>query len=156
MIAKAVEASSFNLLLVEDHLVQARLVEAAFATTAIVGRVHWVKDGVDALAFMRQMDYYRHKPIPDIVLLDIHMPRKNGWDVLQEAKADTTLCSIPIVMFSTACERHNVQRAYECGANMFVPKPEDVPRLREVLIALYKFWSEVCLLPNAVSKAPAA
>ncbi|MEO5336159.1 MAG: response regulator [Magnetospirillum sp. WYHS-4] len=139
-----------EVLLVEDNAGDARLVEEAFREWRMVNRLHRVIDGVEAMAFLRGEPPYAGMPKPDLVLLDLNLPRKDGREVLLEMKSDPVLRSIPVVALTTSTDHEDVDACYQIGANAYVSKPLDFAEFFNALSALRSFWFSVVTLPDGL------
>ncbi|EJN57192.1 hypothetical protein HSB1_45780 [Halogranum salarium B-1] len=128
------------MLLVEDDLATSRLVEEAFAEVNERTSLHVTQDGVDALDFLYQRGNHASAPKPNLVLLDLGLPRKNGKSVLKELKETTTLSHIPVVVFSDSTAEQDVDDAYTLGANAYVRKPGHFPDILTVVEDINDFW----------------
>jgi CheY-like chemotaxis protein len=127
-----------DLLLVEDNPADVRL--AAELLRPGGTRLHVVADGTEALAFLRRLGPWAGAPRPDLVLLDLNLPRRHGLEILQEIKADPTLVGIPIVVLTTSDSAADVERCYASGAAAYVVKPLGLAEFREVIRAIESFW----------------
>ena len=137
-----------DVLLVEDDPGDVLLIEEAFADNKVRNRLHVVSDGVDALAFLRQEGEYAEMPRPDLILLDLNLPRKDGREVLAEVKADEQLSTIPVVVLTTSKAEEDVLRSYKLHANAYVTKPVDFDRFIEVVRQIDEFFVTVVKLPQ--------
>ena len=133
-----------EILLVEDNPADVRLAQEAFKDARVANRLHVARDGVEALSMLR--DATGAVPRPDLILLDLNLPRKDGREVLQDIKHDEVLRHIPVVIFSTSQSEQDVARSYRLGANAFVTKPVDVDRFFQVIRALEQFWLDTARL----------
>ncbi|MCA9149368.1 MAG: response regulator [Planctomycetales bacterium] len=140
-------ARPIEILLVEDNDADAFLTQKAFDGNRIINRVHRVEDGVNALAYLRHQDPYIDAVRPDLILLDLNMPRKNGREVLKEIKNDPDLRRIPVVVFTTSDDEKDVFDSYEQQANSYITKPVDLEKLREVLQKMKEYWFSIVKLP---------
>lgn len=138
-----------EVLLVEDDDDDARLTEKAFESDAQFHNFHRAEDGVQALGFLRREDAFANAPRPDLILLDLNMPRKSGREVLKEIKEDPELLRIPIVVLTTSDDERDIAFSYDQQANSYVTKPVDLHALREVLKAVMDYWFSVVRLPPA-------
>lgn len=138
-----------EILLVEDNVEEAEWTQQALRESKVRNRIHWVEDGEQAMAFLRRKAPYTDAPRPDLVLLDIYMPRKNGQEVLQEVKADPELKRIPVVIMTSSDDDREIVRAYEHHANCYVTKPIDLDKFMEVVRSIEDFWLTVVRLPAA-------
>ena len=136
-----------DVLLVEDDAGDVLLIEEAFADNKVRNRLHTVSDGVEALQFLRREGPYADAPQPDLVLLDLNLPRKDGREVLAEVKADETLQHIPVVVLTTSKAEEDVLRSYKLHANAYVTKPVDFDRFIEVVRQIDEFFVTVVKLP---------
>jgi CheY-like chemotaxis protein len=137
-----------DVLLVEDDPGDVLLIEEAFADNKVRNRLHSVSDGVDALAFLRQAGDYVEAPRPDLILLDLNLPRKDGREVLAEIKSDPELKQIPVVVLTTSKAEEDVLRSYKLHANAYVTKPVDFDRFIEVVRQIDEFFVTVVKLPS--------
>ena len=135
-------------LLVEDDPGDVVLVTEAFEHNKVHNDLHTVADGVEALQFLRQEPPYADAPVPDLVLLDLNLPRKDGREVLEEVKADERLRRIPVVVLTTSKAEEDVLRSYDLHANAYVTKPVDFDRFIEVVRQIDEFFVSVVKLPN--------
>jgi two-component system, chemotaxis family, response regulator Rcp1 len=139
-----------EILLVEDNPGDARLTLEALKEGKIRNNLHHVVDGVEALAFLRREGRYAGKvPAPDIVLLDLNLPKKDGRQVLSEMKADEALKLIPVVVLTTSEAEQDILRSYELHANCYVTKPVDLEKFISIVRAIEDFWLAVVKLPSA-------
>ncbi len=136
-----------EVLLVDDDPAVARLTREALRDVSCPPWVHTVPDGVAALAFLRRAGPYADAPRPDVVLLDLHMPRKGGHEVLAEMKADPALRRIPVVVLSTSNDERDVLAAYDRQANCYVVKAGDFDRFCADMEAFASFWLSGATLP---------
>jgi CheY-like chemotaxis protein len=137
-----------EVLLVEDDPGDVLLIREAFGDHKLANRLHVVADGVEALAFMRQQGEHADAPRPDLVLLDLNLPRKDGREVLAEVKRDDALRSIPIVVLTTSQAEEDVLRSYDLHANAYVTKPVDFDRFIGVVRQIDEFFVSVVKLPT--------
>ena len=128
---------------------QAEWTQQALRDSKVRNRVHWVENGEQAMSFLRQEGPFAAAPRPDLVLLDIYMPRKNGQEVLQEIKDDPRLRRIPVVIMTSSDDEREIMRAYERHANCYVTKPLDMDKFMEVVRSIEDFWLTVVRLPAA-------
>lgn len=141
-------APPLQVLLVEDDPADATLVEDAFAAQRLPSRLHHVSDGVEALAFLRHQEPYADAPRPDLVLLDLNMPRLDGREVLAEVKQDDALKAIPVVVFTTSSLDADVLTSYGAHANAYIPKPIDLDEFERAIAEVRSFYGEVATLPG--------
>ena len=136
-----------DFLLVEDNPGDVRLTQEALRDAKIRNRVSVVEDGVEALAFLRRQGRYAEMPRPDVILLDLNLPRKDGREVLAEIKADPDLRRIPVVILTTSEAEEDILRAYNLNANCYVTKPVDFQQFVKVIHSIEDFWLSVVKLP---------
>lgn len=138
-----------EILLVEDNPGDARLTMEAFKEASVPNRLSHVPDGVEALAFLRRQGKYAQASRPDLILLDLNLPRKDGREVLAEVKADDHLKRIPIVVLTTSQAEDDIAKAYSLHANCYVTKPVDLNQFLRVIKAIEDFWLTLVSLPTA-------
>jgi CheY-like chemotaxis protein len=137
-----------EVLLVEDDPGDVLLIREAFEDNKVANRLHVVADGVEALDFMRRQGVHAEAPRPDLVLLDLNLPRKDGREVLAEVKRDEALRTIPVVVLTTSQAEEDVLRSYDLHANAYVTKPVDFDRFIGVVRQIDQFFVSVVKLPN--------
>jgi two-component system, chemotaxis family, response regulator Rcp1 len=136
-----------EILLVEDNPGDERLTREALKEGKVYSNLHWVKDGVEAIDFLRRKGKYQGAPRPDIILLDLNLPKKDGREVLQEIKNDDELKRIPVVVLTTSKAEEDVLRTYNLHANCYVTKPVDLEKFIVVVKSIDVFWLTVVTLP---------
>jgi CheY-like chemotaxis protein len=136
-----------EILLAEDNPGDVKLTKKALEQGKLVNNLHVVTDGVETMAYLRNEGEYADTPRPDLILLDLNMPRKGGKEVLQELKADDDLKRIPVVVLTSSDAEEDVVRSYELHANAYLTKPVDFDGFLEVIDTLEEFWLEVVKLP---------
>lgn len=137
-----------EILLIDDDPVDVRLTTEQLANSKLRNRVAWAKDGVDALAYLRREGDYADAPRPDLILLDLNMPRMDGHHFLTEIKNDPDLSPIPIVVVTTSDEDADIIESYRLHANAYVTKPIGLEQMGKVVRAIEGFWFEVVQLPS--------
>jgi CheY-like chemotaxis protein len=137
-----------DVLLVEDSAAEARLAQEAFIETQFPGQLHMAADGIQALDFLRRQGSYPDAPRPDLVLLDLNLPRKDGREVLREMKSDAELRRIPVVVLTTSVAPSDIERAYELFANCYVHKPLELEGFIEIVKAIHHYWVQTAELPS--------
>ena len=142
-----------EILLVEDSPSDAELTLEALKDFKVRNRVSVVKDGVQALQFLRREGPYTRAPRPDLIMLDLNLPRKDGREVLADIKTDDRFKMIPIVVLTTSRAEPDVQRAYELSANCYITKPVDFNQFLEVVRSIESFWLYIVTLPLAPESA---
>lgn len=140
-------AEPIEILLVEDNPGDARLAQEALRDSKILNNLHLVKDGVEAMEFLRCQGRYRAAVRPDIILLDLNMPKKDGREVLAELKEDEDLRRIPVVIMTTSSAETDVINAYDLHANCFITKPIDLDQFMAIVQQIESFWLNVVRLP---------
>jgi two-component system, chemotaxis family, response regulator Rcp1 len=143
-----VNVKPIELLLVEDSEPDVRLTMEALREAKVKNRLSVVEDGVEAIAFLRREGQYADAPRPDLILLDLNLPRKDGRQVLKEIKDDVSLRRIPVVILTTSKNEEDVLRAYDLHANCYITKPVDFNRFMEVVKSIEDFWLTVVRLPD--------
>jgi chemotaxis family two-component system response regulator Rcp1 len=136
-----------EILLVEDNPGDERLTREALKEGKVYSNLHWVKDGVDAMEFLRRQGKHASAPRPDIILLDLNLPKKDGREVLQDIKNDPELKRIPVVVLTTSKAEEDVLRTYNLHANCYVTKPVDMEKFIVVVKSIDVFWLTVVTLP---------
>jgi chemotaxis family two-component system response regulator Rcp1 len=129
-----------EILLVEDSPTDVLLAEEAFESSRIVHRLHVVTDGVEAMAFLRKEGKHHEASRPDLILLDLNLPKKDGREVLAEIKIDEKLRRIPVVVLTTSKSEVDVQKAYGLRANCYIVKPVDFEKFASVVRSIENFW----------------
>lgn len=137
-----------EILLVEDSATDILMTQEALNEAKLLTTLHIVEDGVSALAFLRQTGPYASAPRPDLILLDLNLPRKNGRELLAEIKDDPHLQQIPVVVLTTSNAEEDIARAYNLHANCYVVKPLDFTRFAEVIRSIRHFWFTIVTLPS--------
>jgi CheY-like chemotaxis protein len=142
------QSRSVEILLVEDNPDDVDLTVEAFKENGTHSRLHVVEDGVEALAFLRRQGPYSEAPRPNLVLLDLNLPRKSGYEVLKEIKEDPTLRHIPVVVLTTSSAENDVLLSYELAANCFITKPVELDAFLAVVRSVDRFWRDIATLPR--------
>jgi len=145
---RALPSNCAQILLVEDNPGDARLTREVFAEGRITNHLHVASDGVEAIRFLRREGPYRDKPRPDLILLDLNLPKKDGREVLAEIKADAALQSIPVVVLTTSAADQDVDNTYRLHANSFITKPVDLDQFIAVVRSIETFWLTIVRLPH--------
>jgi chemotaxis family two-component system response regulator Rcp1 len=138
----------FEILLVEDDSGDVELTRTALESSKIYANVNVVSDGVKALQFLRQEGIYQNSPRPDLVLLDLNMPLKDGRQVLKEVKNDPALKLIPVVVLTTSADEIDVIKSYNLGCNCYATKPVDFKQFMKIVKEIEEFWFTVVKLPT--------
>jgi len=143
----AMAAREFHILLVEDNPGDARLTLEAFREVREGTRLSHVHDGSEALDFLRRHGVFTGAAKPDLILLDLNLPRKDGREVLAEIKSDARLRHIPVVILTTSSAESDVGRAYDLKANCYVQKPPQFDAFQQVVRCIDEFWIGTALVP---------
>jgi CheY-like chemotaxis protein len=136
-----------HILLVEDSPEDVLLTREALKDAKVANELHVAEDGEQAMAFLRREGQYREAPRPDLVLLDLNLPRKHGREVLSEIKEDPSLRRVPVVILTTSASDEDILTAYDRHVNAYVRKPVDLDRLVEVVLSIEHFWLGIISLP---------
>ena len=144
-------SSPIEILLVEDSPGDARLTIEALKEAKVLNHISIAEDGVEAMAFLRQEGEHAGAPRPDLILLDLNLPRKDGREVLAEVKADKSLALIPVVVLTTSQAEQDIAKSYQLHANCYITKPVDLDQFMEVIKAVESFWLTVVRLPTGES-----
>lgn len=139
--------NTIELLLVEDNPADIDLTMETLELAKIRNRLHVVTDGVEALQFLRRQGDYTRAIRPDLILLDLNLPRKDGREVLQELKGDPELRTIPVVVLTSSDAEKDVIKTYNLGANCYITKPVDLDQFADVVKSIEEFWFVVVKLP---------
>ena len=143
-----------EILVVDDNPGDVQLIVEAFQDVKLSNHLHSVGDGVEALAFLRREGPYQGVARPDLVLLDLNLPKKDGRAVLEEIKADPDLGQIPVVILTTSRHEADVLRAYQLKANCYITKPVDFNQFINVIQAIDQFWFSIVTLPAQQTYRP--
>ena len=136
-----------EILLIEDSPADILLTREAFEESRILNTLHVAEDGVQAMDFLHRRGVYASVPRPDLILLDLNLPRKNGREVLAEIKADSELKKIPIVVLTTSSAEEDILKAYDLNANCYVVKPVGFDSFMQAMQSIRHFWFSVVTLP---------
>jgi two-component system, chemotaxis family, response regulator Rcp1 len=142
--------NTIEILLVEDNAGDVELTREAFLEGRIANRLHVARDGIEALEMLKDKTLR-----PDIVLLDLNLPRKSGLEVLGEIKDDPVLCTIPVVILTTSRDEMDIAKSYRAHANCYITKPVDFNKFIQIVRSLEDFWLTVVRLPNKEAILPA-
>lgn len=138
-----------EILLIEDNPGDVRLTMEALKDAQVANHLHVVRDGVEAMEFLHRNGQYAGAPRPDLILLDLNLPRKDGRQVLKEIKSDDTLRRIPVVVLTTSRAEEDILKAYDLSANCYITKPVDLDQFTQVMQAIEVFWFTVARLPKS-------
>jgi CheY-like chemotaxis protein len=137
-----------EILLVEDNAGDVGLIEEVFEEAKIKNNIHVAEDGEEAMKYLNGKGKFQGSPRPDIILLDLNLPKKDGREVLREIKEDSNLKNIPIIVLTTSNAEKDILRAYELHANAYVTKPLDFDQFIKVVGSIVNFWLEIVRLPS--------
>lgn len=138
-----------NFLLVEDNPGDVRLTQEALKSHKVQNNLHVVTDGEEAMAFLRKQGKYKDAPRPDIILLDLNLPKKDGREVLAEIKSDQNLKTIPVVIISSSEAEQDIIKSYDLNANCYVTKPVNFDQFIKVVQSINEFWLTIVKLPGS-------
>jgi CheY-like chemotaxis protein len=141
-------SSGWNILLVEDNPGDVRLMKEALKDGSVEKHLSVVENGEEAIEFLRRRGRYSDAPVPDLIFLDLNLPKKDGREVLAEIKQDEDLRKIPIIVLTTSEAERDVVRVYDLHANCYVRKPVDLDRFMSVVKACETFWLSIVRLPS--------
>jgi len=138
-----------DFLLVEDNPGDVRLTQEALKNHKVQNNLHVVTDGEEAMDFLRRQGKHKNAPRPDIILLDLNLPRKDGREVLAEIKSDPDLKTIPVVIITSSEAEQDIVKSYNLNANCYVTKPVDLDQFIKVVQSINDFWLTIVKLPSA-------
>jgi len=138
-----------KLLLVEDDLGDSDLIEEAFEDSTYPIKLTLVRDGIQAIAYLRREDKYANAPLPDLILLDLNLPRMGGHEVLKTIKSDANFKHIPVIVLTTSDSQEEILTAYKSGANCYLCKPLGLQEFIELVRTIENYWFTVVKLPIA-------
>lgn len=138
-----------EILLIEDNPGDARLTQEALKDGKVRNILHIVYDGEEATDFLFKRNQYKNAPRPDLIILDLNLPKKNGQEVLAEIKADDSLRSIPVIILTISKQEQDIIRSYNLHANCFIIKPIDLNQFFEVIKSIEDFWLTLVKLPKS-------
>ena len=144
---KRVDALAVDILLVEDNPGDVRLTKEALKDAKVLNEVYVAKDGVEAMEFLTKKGKFKEAPVPDMILFDLNLPRKDGREVLAEIKKDPKLKHIPVIILTTSKADEDIIKTYNLHANAYITKPVDLNRFVEIIHALEEFWFTIVKLP---------
>ncbi len=136
-----------DILLVEDNPGDVRLAQEALKDSKVRNNMYIVGDGVEAMEFLRHQGKYSNSPRPDLILLDLNLPRKSGREVLAEVKSDKSLKRIPVVVLTVSRDEQDILKAYDLHANCFITKPLDFEQFIKITQMIEEFWLTIVKLP---------
>ncbi len=137
-----------EILLVEDSPSDADLTIETFSESKILNNLHWVENGIEAMNFLMKRGKYINAVRPDLILLDLNLPKKNGMEVLEEIKKTSELKTIPIVILTTSSAEEDIWKSYNFHANSYITKPVDLDQFMHIVKSIENFWLTVVKLPH--------
>ncbi|MBW4687456.1 MAG: response regulator [Komarekiella atlantica HA4396-MV6] len=137
-----------TIFLVEDNKADVRLIQEALKNSSVSYKVVTVRDGIDAMAYLRQEGEYADAPRPDLILLDLNLPKKDGREVLAEIKADPTLKRIPVVVLTTSKNEDDIFHSYNLHVNCYITKSRNLNQLFQIVKSIEDFWLCTVTLPS--------
>ncbi|MFH1702437.1 MAG: response regulator [Nitrospirota bacterium] len=145
-----IEASGkpIEILLVEDSPGDVRLTQEVLKEAKVLNQLHVVGDGAEAMTFLRREGKYTNSPRPDLILLDLNLPKKDGREVLGEIKSDENLRRIPVVILTISKSEEDVFKSYDLHANCYITKPVDLDQFLKVVKSIEEFWLTIVKLPE--------
>jgi two-component system response regulator len=143
-----IQTRPIQILLVEDSPSDAKLTISALKLAKVANELHHVEDGVQAMEFLRRQGKYEKSPRPDLILLDLNLPRKDGREVLKEMKEDPEYTNIPVIVLTTSNAEKDVLHSYQLHCNCYVTKPVNFDRFLECVRSIEHFWLSVVVLPS--------
>jgi CheY-like chemotaxis protein len=148
MMANQTQTKQIEILLVEDNEGDVGLVEEVFQEAKIMNNLHVADDGEEAMLFLHKKGQFSGVPCPDIILLDLNLPKKDGREVLKEIKEDDNLKRIPVVVLTTSKAEEDILKSYDLHANSYITKPVDFDQFIKVIKSIENFWLDVVKLPS--------
>ncbi|MFH1454607.1 MAG: response regulator [Armatimonadota bacterium] len=145
---KLINGDLLSILLVEDNPADVRLTMEALKTSRIRNNIDVVNDGEEAMAYLKKEGKYKDVSTPDLILLDLNLPRKDGREVLKEVKEDDNLKRIPVVVLTTSRAEEDIIKAYEYQANSYIAKPVDFKNFLKIVHSIENFWFNFVKLPK--------
>lgn len=143
------ESKPIDILLVEDNPGDMRLTEEALKDGKVQNRLYKVENGLEAMSFLRQEGKYEGVARPDLILLDLNLPLKDGREVLEEIKSDQELKLIPVIVLTTSSAESDILKTYDLHANAYITKPVDLDQFIKVVGTIEEFWLSVVKLPGS-------
>lgn len=138
-----------ELLLAEDNEDEIILFSEALSDSKIRNvKLNFVRNGEEAIRYIRQMDPYEERPVPDLLILDLNMPKKNGYEVLAEIKSDEKLKALPVIILTTSQNRDDILKCYKNHANCYISKPTDFHTFKDIIRMIEEFWVRIARLPK--------
>lgn len=136
-----------EILLADDNADDVMVIQMLFSEANKSHGINFVRNGEDVLSYLRNEGAWSQSPRPGLILLDINMPKRSGFEVLKEIKSDASLCSIPVIVLSASAEKEHISRAFTLGASSFITKPAKFDHFREVMAQFVRYWTYVSHVP---------
>jgi chemotaxis family two-component system response regulator Rcp1 len=143
-----IDGKPIQILLVEDNAGEARLAMEAIREGKVRNHLTWVPDGIEAMALLRKDGAYAAASRPDLILLDLNLPRKDGRELLAEIKSDDRFRRIPVVVLTTSQSEDDILKAYQLNANCYISKPVDLDHFMKVIKSIEDFWLTIVKMPS--------
>ncbi|MFK8104542.1 MAG: response regulator [Saprospiraceae bacterium] len=140
-----------NILLIEDNPGDVRLTQEAFKESKVAITLSVTMDGVEAIKFLKKEDQYSNEQTPDLILLDLNLPKRDGREVLQEIKTDDQLKRIPVVVLTTSNAEQDILKSYNLHVNCYINKPVDFDKFFDIIQKIEDFWLTTAILPSMIS-----
>ena len=140
-----------EILLVEDNPADIRLTKEALKESKIYNNLHIVMDGIEAMKFLKNQEKYKNEPKPDLIILDLNLPKKSGKEVLEDIKKIDNLKRIPVVVLSMSSAEEDILDSYDLHANCYISKPLDLKQFEKVVKSIEQFWFSIVKLPSDFS-----
>ena len=144
----AAASRPLTVLLAEDNPGDVRLTREALRDAKVQNTLHIASDGMEAISFLRRQGKHDNAPRPDLILLDLNLPKKGGREVLEEIKLDPSLKTIPVVVLTSSAAEEDILRSYELHANCYVTKPVGLEQFMKIVSTIDNFWLAIVKLPN--------
>lgn len=146
------EPGKLEILLVEDNLGDMRLIEEAMKIGGMEYNMNSVRDGEEAIEFLHKKGRYNNATLPDIILLDLRLPKKSGYEVLEEIKSSSKLKHIPVIILTSSNYQEDIDKTYKMNANCFITKPIEYEKLMFTIKSIKEFWTTIASLPRQEGK----
>ena len=147
MDAKPLESTLLEILVVESNPAEARLIAEGFRDAGHTHKIEQLHNGEDALSYLLRQPPYQNSSLPDLILLDLSLPRKSGFELLQEIRASPALKRIPVIILTGSADPTDLHKAYDLHANCYIRKPNDLDEFLNVIKTCYQFWGKTVRLP---------
>ncbi|MFC2062192.1 response regulator [Elusimicrobiota bacterium] len=139
---------TFNILLVEDNAGDVGLIKEVFKECKMRHNLHVIMDGAEAIDFLKQQNGYSDAVRPDLILLDLNLPKKHGFDILREMEKEPDLKRIPVIVLTTSESPDDIRKSYDLNANSYINKPLDIERFMEIVKLIEEYWLKIIKLPQ--------